>query len=90
MDWSDLDGYQWQGIYAYLDADDTARAMSTSFGMMTLGGGFGVLTEIMQGFYSLIDFYATVEQKLAIRTMQEELHDLFYSADWSVDAEADY
>ena len=90
MDWSDLNGYQWQEIYGYLNADDTARAMSSSFGMMTLGGGFCVLTDIMQGFYSLIDFYAAVEQELAIRTMQEELHDLFYSADWSADAESDY
>ena len=87
MDWSDLDGYQWQGIYACLDADDTARAMSTSFGMMTLGGGFSILTEIMQGFYSLVDHYANVERVIAI---QNDLHELFYRADWSVDADGDY
>ena len=71
----------------FLQADDTVRAMSASLGMMTLGRGFVVLTEIMQGFRSLVDFHASVER---IRAMREDLHNLVFDADWSADAEDDY
>ena len=87
MDWSDLSELLWQEIYAFVPVNDTVQAMSSSFGMMTLGGGFEVLTEAMQDYWRLIDFLSTVQQELAIRALQDEIRGLFYSDAWSSDSD---
>ena len=87
MDWSDLSELQWQEIYSFTHVNDRTQAMGSSFGMMTLGGGFEVLTEAMQDYWRLIDFLTTVQQELAIRALQDEIRDLFYINSWSSDSE---
>ena len=73
MDWSDLSELQWQEIYSFIPVNDRTQAMGSSFGMMTLGGGFEVLTEAMQDYWRLIDFLTTVQQELALRALQDEI-----------------
>ena len=88
MDWSDLAMEIWYEIYSHLTVNDAVQSRISSFGMLSLGGGFEVLTQAMQDYWRLIDFEATIQQELAMQAELDEIVDrVFADEDWAEDSD---
>ena len=63
--WSDLDEVLWSRVSSFMYMDEQVQFSVSSFGCMTLMGGFEYVQEANHDFWRLVDFWCTIQEELA-------------------------